>query len=37
MYHFDRAQYDERMQWFLHDRFGMFIHFGLYSPATGEY
>ena len=38
MYHFDRAQYDERMQWFLHDRFGMFIHFGLYSiPARGEW
>ena len=26
MYKFDRAKYDERMKWFRHDRFGMFIH-----------
>lgn len=37
-YRFDRARYDERMKWYLHDRFGMFIHFGLYSiPARGEW
>ncbi|WP_346696665.1 alpha-L-fucosidase [Thermophilibacter mediterraneus] len=37
-YQFDRARYDERMGWFLHDRFGMFIHFGLYAiPARGEW
>ena len=29
---------DKKMQWFLHDRFGMFIHFGLYAiPARGEW
>jgi len=28
----------ERTRWFLHDRFGMFIHFGLYAiPARGEW
>ena len=28
----------ERTKWFLHDRFGMFIHWGLYSiPARGEW
>ena len=38
MYQFDRASYDRRMAWWLHDRFGMFIHFGLYSiPARGEW
>lgn len=27
-----------RTQWFMHDRFGMFIHWGLYSiPARGEW
>ena len=37
MYKFDRAKYDERMKWFRHDRFGMFIHWGLYAiPARGE-
>ena len=25
----------ERSQWFVDDRFGMFIHFGLYSAAEG--
>ncbi len=25
----------ERVQWFVNDRFGMFIHFGLYSAAEG--
>ena len=38
MYKFDRAKYDERMQWFRRDRFGMFIHWGLYAiPARGEW
>lgn len=38
MYQFDRERYNERMRWFLHDRFGMFIHFGLYAiPARGEW
>src|SRR6476660_4196377 len=28
----------ERTQWFLQDRFGMFIHWGLYAiPARGEW
>lgn len=28
----------ERMRWFVHDRFGMFIHWGLYAiPARGEW
>ena len=37
-YQFDRDRYNEHMQWFLHDRFGMFIHFGLYAvPARGEW
>lgn len=35
---FDRAAYQKRIQWFQHDRFGMFIHWGLYSiPARGEW
>jgi alpha-L-fucosidase len=30
--------YDQRMKWFVHDRFGMFIHWGLYAiPARGEW
>lgn len=38
MYKFDRAAYEERMKWFTHDRFGMFIHWGLYAiPARGEW
>ena len=38
MYQFDRAAYDERMKWFRHDRFGMFIHWGIYAiPARGEW
>ena len=37
-YQFDRVRYDERMKWYLHDRFGLFLHFGLYSiPARGEW
>lgn len=31
MYQFDRNEYNKRMAWYVHDRFGMFIHFGLYS------
>ncbi len=36
MYQFDRKEYEKRMQWYVHDRFGMFIHWGIYSiPAKG--
>jgi alpha-L-fucosidase len=31
------AGYDQRMAWFRDARFGMFIHFGLYSQAAGEW
>ncbi len=35
---FDREAYQKRVRWFQHDRFGMFIHWGLYSiPARGEW
>lgn len=35
---FDKEAYQKRMKWFIHDRFGMFIHFGLYAiPARGEW
>jgi alpha-L-fucosidase len=27
----------DRMQWFRHDKFGMFIHFGPYSALAGEW
>jgi alpha-L-fucosidase len=28
----------KRSEWFMHDRFGMFIHWGLYAiPARGEW
>ncbi|MGI6106369.1 MAG: alpha-L-fucosidase [Lachnospiraceae bacterium] len=38
MYQFNREEYNRRMQWYVHDRFGMFIHWGLYSiPARGEW
>ena len=38
MYQFDWEQYRKRVEWFQHDRFGMFIHWGLYSiPARGEW
>ncbi len=38
MYQFDREAYNRKMEWFVHDRFGMFIHWGLYSiPARGEW
>lgn len=35
---FNRDSYNKRMEWFKNDRFGMFIHWGLYSiPARGEW
>lgn len=35
---FNKEAYQKRMQWFCHDRFGMFIHWGLYAiPARGEW
>ncbi len=38
MYQFDRSAYEARMKWFTHDRFGMFIHWGIYAiPARGEW
>ena len=34
----DWNAYKQRMEWFVHDRFGMFIHWGLYAiPARGEW
>ena len=34
---FDREAHEKRTQWYVHDRFGMFIHWGLYAiPARGE-
>ncbi|MBO5775110.1 MAG: alpha-L-fucosidase, partial [Kiritimatiellae bacterium] len=31
-------EYNKRMAWWIHDRFGMFIHFGLYAaPARHEW
>ena len=29
-----RAQKEKRMAWWTHDRFGMFIHWGLYAQAA---
>lgn len=38
MYKFDREAYNKRVEWFQQDRFGMFIHWGLYAiPARGEW
>ncbi len=38
MYQFNREEYLKRMEWFTQARFGMFIHWGLYSiPARGEW
>lgn len=35
---FNREEYLKRMEWYVNDRFGMFIHWGLYSiPARGEW
>ena len=30
-------QLDQRMQWWRHDRFGMFIHWGLYAVPAGQW
>ncbi len=30
-----QKQTNERAKWFTHDRFGMFIHWGVYSGAEG--
>lgn len=32
-----RAAYEQRMQWWREARFGMFIHWGLYSVPAGEW
>lgn len=38
MFEFNRAAYEKRMEWYQDARFGMFIHWGLYSiPARGEW
>ena len=38
MYRFDREDYNTRVDWFRKARFGMFIHWGLYSiPGRGEW
>lgn len=35
---FDREAYNERVEWFKNDKFGMFIHWGLYAiPARNEW
>ena len=37
MYSFNKEEYLKRMQWYVEARFGMFLHWGLYSiPARGE-
>ena len=38
MYQFNREEYEKRMEWFQEARFGLFIHWGIYSiPARGEW
>lgn len=38
MYKFNREEYNKRVEWYQDARFGMFIHWGLYSiPARGEW
>ena len=38
MYTFERQAYEERTRWFQEARFGLFLHWGLYSiPARGEW
>ena len=32
-----KAQHDARMKWWREARFGMFIHFGVFSVAAGEW
>lgn len=35
---FNREEYEKRVEWYQKDRFGMFIHWGLYAiPARGEW
>lgn len=35
---FNREEYNKRVEWFVNDRLGMFIHWGLYAvPARGEW
>jgi alpha-L-fucosidase len=33
----DPVDYDKRMEWFLNDKLGMFIHWGVYSDPAGEW
>lgn len=38
MYQFNKEEYEKRVSWYTQARFGMFIHWGLYSiPACGEW
>ncbi|WP_455616923.1 alpha-L-fucosidase [Eisenbergiella sp.] len=38
MYRFNKEDYMKRMEWYTQARFGMFLHWGLYSiPARGEW
>lgn len=38
MYTFERSTYEARVKWYREARFGMFLHWGLYSiPARGEW
>lgn len=38
MYSFNKEDYRKRMEWYTKARFGMFLHWGLYSiPARGEW
>lgn len=38
MYSFNREEYEKRIVWFREARFGLFVHYGLYSiPAMGEW
>lgn len=35
---FNKEEYEKRVEWYQKDRFGMFIHWGLYAiPARGEW
>ena len=37
-YHFNKQEYEDRINWFKDARFGLFLHFGLYAvPARGEW
>ena len=36
-FHETPAEHDARMQWFRDAKFGMFIHWGLYSQLAGEW